>query len=403
MSVQLDTATPVIPNRNPPVRALENLDFTRCLVKSFALTLAGGSVGAITLASLGIVSWSVGGVVAVPSALLALGVNIYHNQCLDYEGGDELQKMGAKASQMSLDDVILSYGWKEMLRLRIISPDQFRDKYRQQIHGKSIKEVIKHYEKMVGLLTQYAPSNSDYLIPRPSECTGLWQRETTGKNCEEIFQNYSLEVLGQYGVVKEGELACLKQLKCVYETIKREHAAAVAQIEEQFNEDTKPQRDDFKTRCQPARQLHTHRVKEVGEFELKQTQRREWILEAQSRRIEKARQKYHTALASGKKDKVDLAKRKWETEESNARRDTQQKIDALNRERPERFSNLQQKEKQARGEKERVVAGLKTGYQASIQEHLQRKEERLKPLHAALKSSIADCDARYRAYLRLQR
>lgn len=403
MAVQLNLSEiPKWGYASNPHGALQNLDITRFIARLFHGSLIAGGVGTLGFAAFQVISWPVGLTVSSFFILAALGVKGYQNRHLDYEGPLELRRLHLKASQMSLDEIVSLHGWSDLFRLKILSPDQFKEKYKQQIEGKGLKEVVSYYEKTMRILSQYSSSSFDYQLPRPRDCVGLWRKEVAGKGCDEIFQTYCFEMLECHGLVEQKELNCLKTLKTAYANIKAQHAQSIASIEREFQEATQAKRDQYEMKCQRAHQTYSSNpaVIELQGFELKHTREKKSILEAQNRRMQEATLRYEAAIAStDQQEQQNRYRRELSEAQLRITQDVSQQIHRIDRERQERLVILNREEARLKDERDQLILSLKGQYEVSIQEHSENKERRLRPIRAALQSSLNDCNARYRAHL----
>ena len=138
----------------------------------------------------------------------------------DYENPDELEKFRSEAKQMSLESVVQAYGWNDMLRFGILTPDQFAQKYRKQLQGMNLVEIIAHYEKTLRHIAHCSLVKFEYQVPSPRESARQWREGTALKTFEQIIQTYPLDKLEQHAIIEYGELSTIKNLKREYEAIK---------------------------------------------------------------------------------------------------------------------------------------------------------------------------------------
>lgn len=395
---------------------LENAELTRLFRRLLSAGLATGGIGIATFATFGVVSWSVG-LLAIPCALSSAGLNFYDNQVRDYESPYELEKLQNKASKLSLEEVIQIYGWSDMLRLGILGPDEFSNKYRMHLKGKSLNEVIHYYEKTLRHLSQCSSHKFSYQVPRPRESMSLWHKETAVLSCEQIFQSYPVEKLEKYSLVEHGELNCIKKLKVSYDAIKMQYDQKIAQIEQEFLTSTVGHKTAFEIESARIAQVYnTHAVvRELQGIEMHYTKERLKVQERQNQTISEAKVRFDNALiyafgnnhpdyarlTPASKAIYDKHQREFQQAEALARQIAHQHIDQINRLRHERLQHLHTEEARVRQERIQSLAAAKSHYDASIGEFFQRKQAALQPIQSALSVTAGDCDSRYRAYLRM--
>lgn len=395
---------------------LENAELTRFFNRLLSATVISGGVCIASLALFEVIAWPVG-LVVLPCALTSMGLNLYNNQIVDFESPYELDKLQNKASKMSLNEVIQTYGWSDMLRLGILSPDQFSSKYRMCVRNKNLNDVISYYEKTLRHVSQCSSPKYNYQVPLPREFAMLWRQETAHINSEKIFQTYPLEKLEKYSLVDQGELSCIKNLKRDYDVIKIQHDQKISQIEQEFLSNTVVQKNNFDLESARAMQIYNDNtiVKELQGFEMFYAKERLKIQEQQNKSIGDARSKFDNGLSSSiggnyrdfarltpaHKEIYGRFLREFQQSESLAQQAAYKQIDRMNKQRNDRLQYLHAEEARLNQERTQSLVAAKNRYDESIREFVQKKEVSLRPIQYSLNSAANDCDGRYRAYLRI--
>lgn len=378
--------------------------------------LAGGA-GFASLAAFHAVSLPLG-LLALPCALTSLGV-YYYKESQDFESRDAIKKLHNKASLMSLESIVQTYGWNDMLRLGILSPEDFANKYRAHIKGKGLNEVMNQYEKTELQLSRCSAPFFHYHIPRPKEHAALWREETASIDCEQIFRTYPLEKLQKYSLVESGELECIKILKSDYDEIKAQHDQKISQIGQKFLEDTATHKGNFDREYERAAQVYREHpvVKELQSFEMHYTKELLKIQELQNKSISEARVRFNNALASSLSGPVqdysrltpadkaiyDRCKQVFQRDEAAAQQIANQQIAKMNQQRHDRLMSLNTEESRLKRERTQAQEAAKRHYDEAIRGFVQQKEAALRPIESSLQATAADCDRRYRAYLRISK
>lgn len=396
--------------------SLENAELTRFFNRLLSAGVVGSGVCIASLALFEVIAWPVGFLV-IPCALTSMGLNLYNSQVSDFESPYELEQLQNKASKMSLNEVIQTYGWSDMLRLGILSPDQFSNKYRQHLKGKSLIEVINYYEKTLCHVSQCSSPKYSYRVPHPREFAALWRQETVHINCEQIFQRYPLEKLEKYSLIGQGELNCIKNLKGDYDAIKMQHDQKIFQIEQEFLSSIVIQKRTYETECLNAEQVYNNSafIRELHGIEMYYAKERLKVQEQQNKSVAEARSRFNNSLicsiggnyhdyarlTPAKKAIYDQCMREFKHAESTAHQTAYRQIDQINKQRNDRLQYLHTEEARLKQVRIQSIGNAKVRYDESIREFLQKKEVSLKPIQAALNSTADDCDGRYRAYLRI--
>ncbi|GEM_PF-5354748 len=393
---------------------LKDVELGRFFYHFVSVGALAGGVCMVSLAVFHTVSLSMG-LVAIPCALTFLGVT-YYKESRDFESDEAIQKLHAKASLMSLESIVQTYGWNDMLRLGILSTDEFASKYRAHIKGKCLNDVIHHYEKTMLQLTR-CTSRFQYYVPLPKEHAALWREETASIHCEQIFKTYPLEKLQKYSLVDAREIECIKKLKRDYDEIKAQHDQKISQIEQKFKTDTKSHNENFERECLRVSQIYRDHsvVKELQGFEMHYTKERLKIQEQQSKSISEARSRFDRTLVTSLSgpvreysrlsaaDKViyDRCKQAFQRDEAEARGIAYQRIDEINKQRHDRLLFLNAEESRLKRERTQAEEVAKKRYEEGIRGFVQQKEASMKPIESCLQETAGDCDRRYRAYLRI--
>lgn len=395
---------------------LTNLESKRLFSRLIGFGMASTGVGVVSLAALGIVAWPVG-VIAIPCIASAAGLVWYSVQIEDHENPDELKRFCHEAARMNLDGVIQAYGWNDTLRFGILSPELFVQKYRQQVKGKKLSEIISYYEKTRNHISLCPSPKFEYRVPSPRESGRQWHKETESMTFEEIIQTYPLEKLERYAIVESGELGFLKTLKKEYDILKGYRDAKCLEIENQFQSNTLQQKRAYDLATEQASQRYNDNpaVKELQDFELRYTKDRQAAQDLQNQTKQDARTLFDRAVASytdnGRipyanlrpvdKAHYDQQKIALQLAESQADTTARLQIEQIHVSRNQRLSYLGTEEARVKAERDRSIGDAKNRYDTDVNQHRQLQEELLRPVDAAFRSSANDFNGRYRAYLRI--
>jgi hypothetical protein len=394
---------------------LTTTEITRLSTRILGIGAMGTGVSVIAAAALGFVTWPIS-LLAIPCALGAASAIWYSFQLDDYENPEELAKFRDDAARMSLEQVMQAYGWNNVLRWGIITPEQFTDKYRQQMREKNLVKIIDSYENAMRNLSQHPYHHFDYHVPAPSEWSRQWRTETATKTFEEIIQTYPLDKLERYNLLEVGELQRIKDLKRDYEIIKGHYDEQVAQVEREFQNNTQIYQRNYQSECAQANQLYNDNwaVRRLKVFEIEYIRERQTVQEMASRRKSEARSRFDRTVATitnnGQipydrllpQDKALYDQQTNELQLSNIQAEDEARLQIANidfRCIGER-SRLNSEESRARGERDRMVNEAKGRYDTAVYSHHEHKERRLGPINSSFRSAVNDLNGRYRAYLR---
>ncbi len=396
---------------------LSNAEYTRFCSRLISVGLAGGSLTAISLSAFSVVAWPVGLYIGLPCALAALGSTVYSLQLNDYENPEELENFRKQARQMSLEKVMQTYGWNDVLRLGILTPDSFADKYRSAVKDKSLVDVINYYEKTLGRIASARPLKFDFQVPRPSESSRRWREETANKTFQQIIETYPLDKLEKYRIVEQGELNCINNLKRDYLAIKNQHDQRVTQIETEFHLNTRTNRQAYEAECARAEQIYNsnNAVKELQGLELHYTKERQAVQQRQNQAKTEARARFdrevavltnggsipYAKLSEADKARYNQLRNEQQLACDSADAIVRSQIDQINSRRSSRLIQLNSEGTQAKNVKTQMVEAAKGLFERDIAGFQQSKENRLRPLVESLQSSARDFNGRYRAYLNL--
>ncbi len=416
------TSNSTIPHHFWKERSMQNgfcglttAEIKRLSARFLTLGAMGGGASVITAVAFGFVTWPIV-LLAIPCALGAVGALWYNSQLDDYENPEELAKFRDDASRMSLEQVMQTHGWNNVLRWGIITAEQFADKYRQQMRGKNLIEIIESYESAVRHLSQYPYRRFDYHVPVPSECRRQWRSETATKSFEEIIQTYPLDKVEKYNLLEVGELYRIKDLKRDYEAIKRHYDDQVTHIEREFQNSTQVYQCNYQSECARADQLYNDNgaVRRLKVFEIEYIRERQIVQETANRHKSEARNRFDRSVATitnnGRisynrllpESKVLYNQQNNELQLSIIQADNEARLQIANidfRCIGER-NRLNGEEFQVKEERDRRVNEAKGRYDTVIHSHRQHKEQRLTPVDSSFRSAVEDLNGRYRAYLR---
>lgn len=394
---------------------MTNVEITRLCTRLSAVGLAVAGIGSVSLAALGLVAWPIG-FVAIPCALAAAGLVWYSVQFNDYENPDELEKFRNDAARMGLESVMQTYGWNDVLRFGILSPESFAQKYRQHLQGKTLIQVMDAFENALRRISQCPSPRFDFQVPHPRESARLWRSETATKTFEEILQTYPLEKLEKYSLVEAGELNCLKSLKREYDVIKANRDQRVAQVEREFQASTVEPKRVYDQECARADQVYNNNyaVRELQGFELIYARERQTVQEQQNRSKREARERFeravaritdngnvaYSALQPTEKGLYDQQQMELQHAESQADLAARLQIQNIDQRRHGRLILLNTEEARVRQERAGSIENAKRVYDAAVVLQRQRKEHNLGPIESSFRSSASDFNGRYRAYLR---
>jgi hypothetical protein len=394
---------------------LTTTEITRLCLRLLGIGTTGAGISVAVAAASGMITWPLG-LLAIPCLLGATGAVWYSFQLNDYENPEELAKFRDDASKMSLDQVMQAHGWSHVLRWGIITAEQFTSKYRQQMRGKNLVQIIDAYENGARHLSQCPYSRFDYQIPTPSEWKGQWRKETAAKAFDEIIQTYPLDKLEKYNLLEVGELQRLKNLKRDYDGIKGNYDTQVAQIEREFQNNTQTYLHSYQTESARETQVyHDHwAVRRLKIFELDYNRERQTVQGTLNSRKNEARNRFNRSVATmtnngqilydklTSRDKILYDQQNQELQISIMQADNESRVQIANIDSRfiEERSRLGAEESRVKGERIRKIDESKGRYDTAVSEHRQHKERRMVPIETAFRSSMSDLNSRYRAYLR---
>lgn len=396
---------------------LSNSEYMRFCSRLLSFGLIGGSITAVSLSAFSVVAWPIGLYVGLPCALAAYGSTWYSLQIGDYENPEELENFRKLARQMNLEKVMQTYGWNDVLRLGILTPDSFADKYRSAVKDKCLVDVINYYEKTLGRVSSCRPLKFDFKVPRPSESSKRWREETSAISFEKIIETYPLDKLEKYRIIEQGEINCINNLKCDYYDIKKQYEERVLQIESEFQLNTMANRRIYEAECAKAEQIYSSNdaVKELQGLELRYTKERQAVQNQQNQAKTEARAHFDREVASftnggsipydklSQADKSRYERLRKEQQLALDLADTivRSRIDQINVRRSSRLIHLNLGEVQAKKIRAQMIEAAKGQFDRDIYAHQQKKETLLGPIVNSFRSSAKDFNGRYRAYLHL--
>lgn len=395
---------------------ISKTEISRLSMRLFGIGATGAGISAVAAAVLGIVSWPIG-LLAIPCAAGTAGAIWYSAYLDDYENPEELAKYRDDAARMSLEQVIQAHGWSNVLRWGMITAEQLTDKFRQQMQGKNLIEIIDAYEKMVYHISRCPYQKFDYQVSTPSQWQGQWRSETASKTFEEIIQTYPLDKLEKYNLLEVGELRQIKSLKSDYERIKTIYEAQINQIEIEFQNCTGTYQRNYQSECAQAEQLYSDNsaIRRLNVFEIEYIRERQAVQERANRRRTEARNRFDLAIAPMTNhgqipyERLSVTDKGLYDQQNNALQVTLATVDHEVRTQIanidsrciEERNHLRVEECRIREERTRLISEAKNRYDVAVASHRQNKEKRLTPVNALFRSAVDDFNSRYRAYLRI--
>lgn len=386
-------------------------------VKRLALRLLGAvgimvSGGILASATLGVIS-AQASLIAIPCILGSVAVIYVSKQLSDFDP-EVLERYRLLALNKNLDTVAAEYGWDNVIQWGILPPDVFSQKYRLQLQGKDLVSVINYYEMLTHQISQMRFVKSDYQIPKPSEWKHQWREETSGMTFQQILTAYSIEKLEIYNILENEELQCLKELKEAYVAVKREHDERVAIVERDFQSIITPFEQIYNTACALANQRYNENaiVQNHRSFDSRYSAERSAVQNQFNQRRDAVQAVFNQNVATiVKKGKVPEASQaqlnQFRQNFNSAVNQAQTEIRNLLSEIDTRYnlerSTLNTEESRLRTEREREMTEARQAYDLAIAEHLAEKENRLRPIEAAFRSSMGALDLSYRSRLRSMR
>lgn len=390
-------------------------EISRLVLRSLGLAMAGGGIATLAAVALGAATWPFA-LIAIPCALGAAATSWYSLQFDNYENPEELAKFRDDATPMSLEKVMQTHGWDTVLRWGIISAEQFSDKFRLQMRGKNLIEIIDSYEKAMHHISQCSYRKFDYHVPAPSEWREQWHSETAVKTFEEIIQTYPLDKLEKYNLLESGELRRIKELKTDYEKIKANYDGEDAKAEKGFQRNTTEHQERYQSDCEYAQYCYNNdeSVKRLKVFEIENLRERQAVQETASRRKAEARTRFENAIAEmtnrglisyerlSSKDKAlyDQHNNAMQLSIVQADNEARTQFANIDARRIEEKNRLNQEESRVKAVREAALKAAKDRYDSATSSHLQHKKEEVAPSHIRFRGAVDDLNGRYRAYLR---
>lgn len=394
---------------------LTSLETARLASRLLALAMLTVGVGAVYLSGVGIIASSFA-LLAIPCAIVIGAVVVYNIRLNDYENPDELINFQRDASKMNFESVMQAYGWNDVLRFGILNPEQFAQKYRERIHGMNLMEVIAYYEKTNYRISQCSFRKFRYQVPSPRESTGLWSKETENTTFEKIILTYPLDKLQKYSIVEQNELNCINNLKKEYEALKLDRDAKVLHFQKQFDRNTVEFKLAYEAECNRVNHAYVQNnaLKELQGCELHYAKERQAVQEQLNSSKVEARGRFdkevapltnqgritYSNLSNENKICYDQFKLKLQQAESQADTVARLRIEQINAARNERLIYLNREKDRLELERNGSLEAAKKRYDEAVNNHLQRKQEGAKPFEESFRSSVADVNGRYQAYLR---
>jgi hypothetical protein len=394
---------------------LTGVEAQRAALRVLGIIAVGAGMALVSLAVIGTVVPQVA-LIAIPCALFAMGTLGYSATLNDYENPEELERFQRDAARMSLESVVSTHGWKNVLRWGILSQDQFATKFRQHLQDKNLVQIMDYYENVTRQIAEAPYVRYDYQIPNPREYRGQWRTETATITFEELIQRYSLDKLERYGIVETGEMHSLRDLSRDYEAIRINYTTRVAQVEREFAAITEGFRRTREATSAAANQLYNGNwaVTQLNNIETRNVREREAVLNGAQRRKDEAQGRYNRCIMSltnnGQIPYERLSPREQgvynqqnvelQVARATADNEARQQIAHINTRYVIERSSLNAEESRVRNERNQLLRAAQETYDRDIAPHNQRRINTLQPIEAAFRSSVNDINGRYRAYLR---
>jgi hypothetical protein len=387
-------------------------EITRLVLRVIAFSsfcTAGSIVG---LTAMGVVVWQPLTSLVIPSFLGAIGMFLLSMSLDNHEVPVELERYRRDALKTSLNDVAQSYGWTQLLQWGVFTPDQFVYKYREQLQGKNLMEVINYYEKVSALIAQALNPRFHYQPPSPRDWKEQWRQETSTLKFEQIIQTYSLEQLEKYNILEVEELNHLKTLKQDLDGLKNWHAQQITTVNQDFEVNTAAARSIYDRACAAADEAYnTHSsVQSLGKFDLNFISERAVIQSRLSQCKTEANEDFNKSIAAlpkksysrlttADKKNYDKLQAVLGFAESQAEHEARVKHEELDRRNQIEKQHLQELESLARSGREQKKAEAKAIFDQAIASQEANENKRIAPINDALQSAIEDLNCRYRSYL----
>jgi hypothetical protein len=394
---------------------LTKTEVTCLSLRLFGFAAGSSGIAAVAVATLGVVAWPIG-LLAIPAALVTTGAIWYSFQFNDYENPEELAKFREDASRMSLQQVMQTHGWSHVLRWGILTSEQFTDKFRQQMRGKNLIEIIDSYENGVRHLSQCPSQRFDYQVPVPSAWRGQWRTETSTKTFENIISTYPLDKLERYHLLEPGEMNRIKDIKRDYDVIKGQYDTQKNQIERDFQSHTEIHQRTYQSDCARADQLYNDNwaVRRLKVFEFDYIRERQVVHETANRHKTEARDRFDRSVSTvtnhGQipydrllpRDKIlyDQQNQELQISVMQADNDARLQITHIDSRCIGERSRLNAEEVRVKDDRVRMINQAKGHYDIAVASPRQHKEQRMVPIEAAFRSTVDNLNGRYLAYLR---
>jgi hypothetical protein len=393
---------------------LTTAEASRLALRVFGLLAFGIGVGSIALAIAGAASGSIV-LLSIPFLISAIGVALYSLDQGDYENPEELERFRRNADKMDLNQVAQTYGWVNIFRWGILTPDSFQQKYRKAVEGRDVISIIKYYEKVLSF-TRQVPFRYKYLIPPPREWRNRWQNERQNLTFEQIITTYPLEKLDAYQILEVSELNRLKELKRDYDAIKRIYDEKAAIAEAEFQRNTAPFRQTYDEACARANQLYQNNqaVRDLQGFDLRYIRERQIVHDRLTQRKNAARAPFNVIfgeltnqgripyerLTATQQVSYNQVKAEWQVIENRLDHEAQGQVNEIDQRCIQERERLNSEEIRAKEERQATIQSATNVYHESIAGHIRTKEEQLTPDKNRFAASVNDLNQRYRAFLR---
>lgn len=395
---------------------LTTVETKRLCSRLLAGGLVLGGASAIGVAVAGIAPSAVA-FLALPAIVLAAGSIWYSITLNEYENPEELEKFKNEAARLpSLDQVFEAYGINNVLHFGILSAESFAEKYRQQMRGKTLVEILTTYEQTQHKIAQCSAPRFNYVVPHPREWAHLWRTETATKTFEEIMRIYSFDQLERYRILEEGELNTLKELMRRFDIVRWSFTFKEAIAEGDFHNHISDAKRDYDETCSRADRNYQNNfaVLELQGIEQQYARERQRVQEQKNQMNQEAKWVFDRAVATltangqfplaqlSMANKRAYAQEQQKLQQAYAQADSmaRESIQQLDRHRADRLTYLEQEKNRAKEENQAIKSQAKIMYDIQIANPSAQKERVLAPAREAYRSALADLDALYRAYLR---
>ncbi|MES2121679.1 MAG: hypothetical protein V4492_02745 [Chlamydiota bacterium] len=163
-----------------------------------------------------------------------------------------IDRLRREASQSNLDQTARKHGWEYIFRWGLLNPTSFAEKYRKQLKGKNVSEIISYYEKVSESVYNCSQAAHTYHVPRPKESKDQWRRDVKDLTVPEILSKFSLDQLEKYVIVDSGEISKLRELGRVHEGCVRRRLEESSRLESQVTTACEALRANWISECQNA-------------------------------------------------------------------------------------------------------------------------------------------------------